>query len=102
MVSADRVNHRIRKITPGGVVSTFAGSGKAGGNDGRGYGAQFDGPAVLVIDKAGNLYVVETGSHRVRKITPVGIVSTLAGSGGDKVGSFDFQSHLGVLTGGGR
>jgi sugar lactone lactonase YvrE/uncharacterized protein YegL len=78
---ADRVNHRIRKIAPGGVVSTFAGSGKAGGADGRGYGAQFDGPAVLAIDKADNLYVVETGSHRVRKITPAGIVSTLAGSG---------------------
>jgi sugar lactone lactonase YvrE len=78
---ADFYNHRIRKITPDGSVSTLAGSGDAGFADGRGESAQFNGPRSVAVDSAGNVYVADFYNHRIRKITPGGVVSTLAGSG---------------------
>ncbi len=78
---ADAGNHKIRKITPQGMVSTLAGSGKAGARDGSGQAAAFNGPVGLCIDSQGNLYVADMLNHKIRKITPEGRVSTLAGSG---------------------
>lgn len=78
---SDTSNHRIRKITPGGVVSTFAGSGVAGFNDATGTAAQFNNPRGIAIDSSGTLYVADGANHRIRKITPGGVVSTFAGSG---------------------
>jgi len=78
---ADRLNHRIRKVTAAGVVTTFAGSGVAGFADGNGTSARFEKPAGLAIDGGGNLYVADEQGHRIRKITPAGAVSTFAGSG---------------------
>jgi sugar lactone lactonase YvrE len=72
--------NRIRKIAPDGTVSTFAG-GREGFADGAGNAAAFHTPSALAIDRSGNLYVADTGNHAVRKITPDGTVSTLAGSG---------------------
>ena len=74
-------NNRIRKITPDGVVSTFAGSGLAVSTDGTGTAASIAFPQFIAIDNAGNLFVTEGDqNHRIRKITTAGVVSTYAGS----------------------
>lgn len=69
---ADKLNARIRKITPAGVVTTFAGNDPS---------ATFAEPTGLAIDAAGNIYVADALNNKIRKITPAGEVSTLAGSG---------------------
>jgi sugar lactone lactonase YvrE len=80
---ADLVNHRIRKVTVGGVISTVAGTGTMGfsGDGGQATSALLDCPAGVAVDAAGNLFIVDYGNNRVRKVTPGGIISTVAGIG---------------------
>ncbi len=79
---ADTDNHAIRKITPQGVVSTFAGTmGARGYADAQGAAARFNQPSGIATDGAGNVYVADTGNNTIRKITPAGVVTTLAGAG---------------------
>jgi sugar lactone lactonase YvrE len=77
---ADRDNQSIRKITPGGMVSTLAGSSSSmGANDGSGIRARFFRPCGVAVDGAGNVFVADTRNYTVRKISPAGVVSTIAG-----------------------
>jgi gliding motility-associated-like protein len=78
---ADQNNHVIRKITPAGLVTTFAGSGLQGNANGPATTASFNGPFSLAIGPNGNLYVGDIFDHRIRMITPAGVVSTYAGTG---------------------
>jgi sugar lactone lactonase YvrE len=78
----------IRKISPDDVVSTLAGSGIFGSNDGAGAAAQFNSPNGVALDGAGNLYVADQGNQTIRKITATGVVTTFAGTAGER-GSAD-------------
>lgn len=73
-------NNRIRRLGSDGTVITFAG-GAEGFADGTGTAAAFHTPSGLALDREGNLYVADTGNHAIRRITPQGVVSTLAGTG---------------------
>ncbi|MDB5061898.1 MAG: hypothetical protein JWP67_1741 [Mucilaginibacter sp.] len=90
---ADRGNNMIRKITPAGVVSTFAGSGNAGYSDGTGIAATFNTPSGVAFDVAGNLYVADYGNNLIRKITSDGVVTTVAGSR-----AVGYANGLGIAT----
>jgi sugar lactone lactonase YvrE len=83
LLIADRANHRIRKVTPDGMIRAVAGSGKAGfgGDGGPAALAQLYDPAAIAVDAKGNLFIADTGNHRIRKVSPEGSISTVAGSG---------------------
>ena len=104
---ADAGNHTIRRITPAGVVTTLAGlAGSRGSVDGRGSAAQFNEPRGIAVDGAGNVFVADSGNHTIRKVTPAGVVTTLAGMAGqggfaDGTGSTArFWSPAGLLMDG--
>lgn len=81
---ADTTNHRIRKVTAAGVITTVVGTGVAGfsGDGGPAIAAQLSGPQGIAVDAAGNLYIADTNNNRLRRVTPGGVISTIAGSTG--------------------
>lgn len=96
-------NNRIRKIDRAGVSTTLAG-GAEGFADGAGAAAAFHTPSGIALDGAGNLYVADTGNNAIRKVTPAGVVSTLAGGGAPgfrdgKGAQARFNGPLGVALG---
>jgi sugar lactone lactonase YvrE len=78
---ADTASSTIREMTPGGTVTTIAGqAGVQGLTDGTGTSSLFNQPEALTIDSSGNIYVADTGNAAIRKITPVGVVTTITTS----------------------
>jgi sugar lactone lactonase YvrE len=101
----DMDNHTIRKITPAGVVTTFAGAaGQFGSTDGAGSAARFYNPYSIAAGPDGSLYVSDTNNMTVRKITSAGVVTTIAGTAG-QLGSVNgvgaaarFENALGIAV----
>jgi uncharacterized protein (TIGR03437 family) len=79
----DQFNNRVRKVSQSGTITTFAGSGDLGfaGDGGPATSASFSHPQGIAFDKAGNLFISDNGNHRIRKVTPAGIITTVAGNG---------------------
>jgi streptogramin lyase len=102
---ADTGNSTIRKITPAGVVTTFAGTARQSGSaDGTGAAASFGFHMGVAVDSSGNVYVSDAANCVIRKITPAGVVTTLAGTAGQS-GSTDgtgadarFKGPVGVAV----
>ena len=80
---ADVEAYMVRKVTPAGIATVVAGSGTRGysGDGGPATGAQLASPRGLAVDSAGNLYIVDSANYRIRKVTPGGIMTTVAGGG---------------------
>lgn len=80
---ADAADQRVRKVTPGGMIQTVAGTGVRGfaGDGGPATSAQLNSPYGLACDAKGNLYIADLGNARVRKVTPDGTITTIAGGG---------------------
>ena len=80
---ADTANHRIRRVDPSGTIATVAGTGEEGfsGDGAPAVSAQLSGPKGVAVDGAGNLYIADSANHRIRRITPFGIIATIAGTG---------------------
>ena len=106
---SDSTDNTVRKVTTAGVATILAGkSGSLGATDGTGTAALFRAPAGLAVDAAGNVFVADTGNSTVRKITPAGAVTTLAGSSGNNGGTdgtgsaarFSSPADLALATGG--
>jgi sugar lactone lactonase YvrE len=98
---ADFYNHRVRKVTPDGTITTYAGSGTVddatviccvnptggfSGDNGPATGARLNGPSGLALDALGNLFIADSFNYRVRKVSPQGGITTVAGNGSNIAG----------------
>lgn len=92
---ADSGNHRVRKVSPDGIIATVAGNGTAGysGDGGPATGAQLHTAVAVAVDTEGNLYIAEDRNHRIRKVSSGGIITTVAGNG-----TFGFSGDGGPAT----
>src|ERR1039457_5511850 len=81
---ADQVNQRIRKVTPGGVITTIAGTGVSGysGYNGVAIAAELANPSAVAADNAGNVYIADTSNQLIRVVAPGGSISNIAGQWG--------------------
>ncbi len=104
---ADSGAHRVRKVTPDGIITTVAGTGIAGfsGDNGLATQAQLNAPRGLALDLNHNLYIADYGNHRVRRVDSQGVISTLAGNGqptstgdGELAANSSLHSPIGVVV----
>ena len=98
---ADSYNNRIRKIDKYGIISTIAGIGTSGysGDGGQASAAKLNRPVRIVIDSKGNLYIPDKNSHRIRKIDVTGIITTIAGTGGNGYNGDSILATSATLSG---
>ena len=103
---ADTGNHRVRRVTPSGVVTTVAGNGIASWSDGEGTLSMLRSPQGIAVTSAGIVFVADTGNHRIRMISPSGTTTTLAGTGlsspfsdGMGTSTASFSSPAGLAVG---
>ena len=80
---SDAGDYRIRRVDPSGIITTIAGTGVRGfiGDGGPAVEAKLDGPRGIAVDGAGNVYIADSGSNRIRRVDPSGIITTIAGTG---------------------
>jgi uncharacterized protein (TIGR03437 family) len=78
---AELTGYRIRKVTPAGIISTVAGNGSPGYNDGPATSAGLNFPTGVAVDGAGNIFIADRGNNFIRKVTPAGMMSRVAGNG---------------------
>ena len=97
---ADAERHRIFKMDTAGVIFPYAGTGKPGfaGDEGPAYAARFRHPTGLATDLADHLYVADSGNHRIRRISPNGKITTIAGSGATGEGNGAYQGDGNIAT----
>ncbi|MBI4551402.1 MAG: choice-of-anchor D domain-containing protein [Candidatus Latescibacteria bacterium] len=101
----DQGGHRIRKVDSNGIITTIAGSGPTGyengsfaGDGGLATQARLDSPSGLFVDKTGNLYLADTGNQRIRKVDTNGVITTIAGSGPTGFNNGGFFGDGGLAT----
>ncbi len=100
IANVDSGSSNVRRVDTSGTITTVAGSGGAGysGDDGPATLAQLNGPRGLAVGAAGNLYIADTGNHRIRRVDPSGIITTVAGSNGQGFGGDDGPAALAQLN----
>ncbi len=97
---ADAGNHRVRRLDPEGTITTFAGSGVEGfsGDGGPATEARLDFPIGVAVDPQGFVYIVDSNNHRIRGVTPEGIITTFAGSGSAGLGNGAYSGDGGLAN----
>jgi len=97
---SDANNHRVRVITPNGLIHTIAGNGTPGyaGDGGAASSSQLNSPYGLAFDLSGNLYIADLGNARIRRITPAGVISTVAGGGSLPAGGANEGSNASLVS----
>jgi sugar lactone lactonase YvrE len=110
---ADRDNQRIRMVNPSGIITTVSGTGEAGynGDGGLATATQLKSPAGIAVDGNGNFYIADQGNHRIRKVSPSGLINTVAGKATFGIGGYsgdggqataaDLYSPTGIVVDGG-
>ena len=106
---SESFENSIRRVDPSGIITTIAGTGERGfaGDGGPAVEAQLASPRGVAVDAAGNLFIADSGNHRIRKVDPSGVIATVAGTGiyEPGVGGFDgdggpaVEAQLGVPSG---
>ncbi len=99
---ADRINQRIRRVTPDGTISTYAGGGKptsGNGDGGPALLASFSDPFGVALDSSGNLYVSDVTANNIRRITRSGLITTFAGKGATPATTLRYPAHLAFSNG---
>jgi len=95
---ADLDNHRVRRFVPGGNIATFAGMSFSIGDGGPSTQARLTNPASVAVDSTGNLFIADSADNRVRKVTPSGTITTLAGTGRTGAGGDSGPAASAVLS----